>query len=153
MATVSITQHMTVTLSGVVKTYGSLTTPVEFDITNDHVYEVRTQIDENYLDEVIWTTGDGAVDTFELLWFVSDADVFLELRNTMVGDEFIVIECKADVPIIISSDDIAGHDTATRFDDAQLIEATDWDQCDQISVQRNVAAAGGNAKVHLVLLT
>lgn len=153
MATVEITQHLKVTVGGVVKEYGSLTTPVEMDLTNDHVYEVRTQIDDDYLDEVIWTTGDGAVDTFELLWFVSDADVFLELRNTMVGDEFILIECKANVPILISSDDIAGHDTATRFDDAQLIEATDWDQCDQVSVQRNVADGAGDATVHLVLFT
>lgn len=153
MSTAEITQHLKITVGGVVKEFGSTTVPVEMDITNDYVYEVRTVIPENYLDEVLWTTGDGAIDTFELLWFVSDADVFLELRNTMATDEFIVIECKADVPILISSDDIGGHDSgATRFDDAQQVEGTDYDQADQISVQRNVAAAGGDALVHLVLL-
>jgi len=154
MATVSITQHLTVTVGGVVKEFGSLTVPVEFDITNDHVYEVRTQIDDNYLDEVIWTTGDGAVDTFELLWFVSDADVFLELRNTQATDEFLLIECKANVPIIISSDDIGGNDSGTsHINDIQLLEATHFDQCDQITVQRNVADGAGDATVHLVLFT
>jgi len=153
MATVEITQHLKVTVGGVVKEFGSTTVPVEVDITNDYVYEVRAVVPENYLDEILLTTGDGNLDTFELLWFVADADVFLEIRNTQATDEFIIVECKADVPILLSSDDIGGHDSgATRFDDAQQIEATDYDQADQITVQRNVAAAGGDAICHLVLL-
>lgn len=156
--TVEITTHLEVILGAegsaagyVVKELGSKTVPVSYDITNGHVHEVRAQCDDDYLDEVLWTTGDGNFDTFELLWFVSDADVFLELRNTQATDEFILIEIKADVPLILTSDDIAGYDTATRFDDAALIEATDWDQCDQITVQRNVADAAGDATVHLAL--
>jgi len=151
MATVEITQHIKVTLGGVVKEYGDTETPVDFTITNGLVHEVRAVVADNYLDEVLWTAGDGNFDAFELLWFVSDADVFIELRNTQATDEFILLEVKAGVPLILTSDDIAGYDTATRFDDAVLVEATDWDQCDQITVQRNVADAAGDATVHLVL--
>ena len=100
---------------------------------------------------VIWQTGQGNLDDFELLWFVSDADVFLELRNTHSTDEFILIKCVANIPLILSADEIAGYQTSTRIDDGQLVEATDWDQCDQITVQRNVADAAGDATVHLVL--
>jgi len=158
-ATVEITTHLEVTLGAegsaagyVVKEFGSKAVPVSYDITNGHVHEVRAQCDDDYLDEVLWTTGDGNFDEFELLWFVSDADVFLELRNTQATDEFAVIEVKADVPLILTSDDIGAHDSgATRFDDAEQIEATDFDQCDQITVQRNVADAAGDATVHLVL--
>lgn len=148
---VEITTHLKLTVGSTVKEYGNLTTPVTFSITNGHVFEVRAQCDDNYLDEILWTTGDGNVDTFELLWFESDADVFLELRNTQATDEFILIEVKADVPLILTSDDIAGYQTSTRFDDAVLAEATDFDQVDQITVQNNAADAGGNATVHLVL--
>lgn len=151
MPTVEILTHLSVTLGGVVKEYGHKTTPVEFTVTNGHVFEARAQVDDNYLDEVIWQKGDGGFDTFELLYFKSDADVFLELRSDMGTDEFIVVEVKANIPLILTSDDIAGHDTATRFDDAVLVEDTDWAQCDQISVQRNVADDAGNALVHLVL--
>jgi len=148
---VEITTHLKLTVGSTVKEYGDLATPVTYTITNGHVFEVRAQCDDDYLDEVLWTTGNGNIDTFELLWFKSDADVFLELRNTQATDEFILIEVKADVPLILTSDDIAGFDTATRFDDAVLVEATDFDQCDQITVQNNAADAAGDATVHLVL--
>lgn len=149
--TVSITTHLSVTLGGVIKEYGSLAIPVEFDITDGLVHEVRTIVADDYEDEVLWTIGDGNLDTFELLWFKSDADVFIELRNTQATDEFILIEVKAGVPLILTSDDIAGYDTATRFDDAALIRATDFETCDRITVQRNVADAAGDAVCHLVL--
>ena len=148
---VEITTHLKVTVGGTVKEFGSKTTPVTFSISNGYVHEMRAVCADDYADEVLWTTGDGNFDTFELLWFKSDADVFLELRNTQATDEFILIEVKADVPLILTSDDIAGYQTSTRFDDSALVEATDFDQCDQITVQRNVADAAGDATVHLVL--
>lgn len=149
---IAITTHITGTFGGVVKEYGSLATPVTFTVTDGLIHEVRAIVADNYLDEVLWTTGDGNFDTFELLFFLSDADVFIELRNTQATDEFLLLEVKANVPLILTSDDIAGYQTSTRFDDAELVEATDWDQCDRITVQRNVADAAGDATVHLVLM-
>ena len=152
MATAELTTHLKVTVGGVEKTFGSKSTPVDVTITSEHIFEVRGQCDDNYLDEVIWTTGDGNIDNFSLLWFESDIDVFLELRSDMGTDEFILVEAKAGVPLVLASDDIAGYDTATRFDDAELVENTDWAQCDRISVQNNVADAIGDATYHLVLM-
>lgn len=155
MATVDITMHMKVTLgtgaNAVVKEYGNTEIPTEFDLTNGHVHEVRALIEDNYADEILWTAGDGNLDTFELLWFESDADVFIELRNTTGGlDQYLLLEVKANVPLILSSDDIAGT-AATQLADALLSDGVEFDQCDRIQIQRNVAAAAGDAKVYLVL--
>lgn len=153
MATVEITTHMKVTLGSVVKEYGSTTNPVEYTITGGYVFETRGQVDDNYQDDVLWNSGEGGLDTFELLYFTSDADVFLELRTDMAADEYLIIEVKANVPLILASDDMAGHDTAARFDGLVLVEDTDWAQCDQIAVQRNVADDAGDAIWHLVLMS
>ena len=155
MATVEITTHMKVTLgtgaSAIVKEYGSLTSPVEFDITNGHVHEIRALIADDYLDEVLWTTGDGNFDTFELLRFESDADVFIELRSTVGGlDQYVLLEVKADVPLILTSDDIAAT-AATQLGAGELTDGIEFDQCDRIQILRNVADAAGDATVHLVL--
>ena len=153
METVKIWTHLEVTLGSATKEFGHKTVPEEFTITNGHIFEARAQIDENYQDDVLWNSGEGGLDKFELLWFESDADVFLELRTDMAADEYLIIEVKAGIPLILTSDDMAGHNTAARFDGAVLVEDTDWAQCDQIAAQRNVAAAGGNALVHLVLFS
>lgn len=150
--TVEITTHMKITLGGVVKEYGSTTSPVDFTLTNGHVFETRGQVDDDYHDDVLWNSGEGGLATFELLYFKSDADVFLELRTDMAADEFVIIEVKANIPLILTSDDMAGHDTAARFDGAVLVEDTDWAQCDQVAVQRNVADDAGDAVWHLVLM-
>ena len=149
---IKVFQHFEINIGGELKEGGSRTAAEEISV-DGHVFEVRTQIDDNYLDEVLWTTGDGAVDDFDFLWFESDADVFLELRNTRSPDEFLLFEVSADIPFMLSSDDVGAYDTTTRIDDAQLVEATDFDQVDQITVQNNVADAAGDATVRLVLIT
>lgn len=150
--TIKVFQHFEVSIGGELKEAGSRETAQEITAAG-HVFEVRAQVDDNYLDEVLWTTGDGNIDDFDFLWFESDADVFLELRNTMSPDEFLLIEVKADIPLMLSSDNVGSYATTTRLDDAQLVEATDWDQVDQITVQNNVADEAGDATVRLVLIT
>lgn len=122
-------------------------------VTNGYVHEVRNVVVDDYTVQAIWTTGDGGIDTFELLYFISDADVFLELRNTQATDEFVMVECKANVPFILNSDDTAGYTTTSRLDGSQLVEATDYDQVDKISVYNNAADDAGDATVHLILMT
>lgn len=151
MAILSLTQHFTLTIGGENKEAGSLITPQEITV-DGLVFECRTTVATEYLDEVLWTTGNGNIDTFDFLWFESDQDVFLELRNTMVPDEFLLFEVKANIPFVLASDNIAGYDTTTRFDDAALIEGTDWDQADQITVQNNTTG-GSTATVRLILIT
>ncbi len=153
---VKIFQHFEINIGGELKEGGSRTVAEEI-LVDGHVFEVRTQIDDAFEEEVLWTTADGGIADFDFLWFESDADVFLELRNTMSPDEFLLFEVSADIPLILSSDDIGAYDTATRFDEgapyAVLVEATDFDQADQISVKNNAAADAGDATVRLVLIT
>ncbi len=148
--TLSVTQHITFTVGNEVKTYGSLTTPVSVTLTTGLVHETRAVVADNYGVETLWTTGDGNLDTFEFLWFLSDADVFLELRTDMGTAEYAILPVQANVPFILVGDDAAGT-IVSRLDGAQLIEDTDWAQIDRITVCRNVADALGDATVHLVL--
>ena len=147
----SVTQHVTGTFGNEVKTFGSLTTPVEVTLTDGLVHETRAIVADDYGVETLWTKGDGNLDTFEFLWFLSDADVVLELRTDMAADEYILLPIKASVPFILAGDDAAGHDTATRLDGSALVEATDYAQVDRITVGRDAADAAGDATVHLVL--
>ncbi len=151
--TLSLTTHCTFTVGGVVKEYGSLATPVSISLTTGLVHEVRAKVEDNYAAEVLWTTGDGNLDTFEFLWFTSDADVLLELRNTAATDEFALIEVKADVPFVLNSDDMRATATGTTVigDGSGSGTTTTLNQIDQITVQRDVADAAGDALVHLVL--
>jgi len=154
MGTVDITTHISVTLGGVVKEYGSKTLPVEFTITNGHIYEARGQVDDDYTADVLWVTGDGDFDAFEFLYFISDADVLLELRNDAATDEFLLFEVKANIPLILTGDGCRGRDDGTTpiGDGAGSGTITTLNDVDQITVQRNVADDAGDATVLLVLM-
>ncbi len=151
-ATIKLFQHFEVSLGGELKEAGSRTVAKEITV-DGQVYEVRAVVADNYLDEILWTSGDGNIDNFDFLWIESDKNVFVELRNTQATDEFLLFEVKANIPFVLASDDVAGYQTATRFDDAALIEATDFDQVDRITVQNNVADAAGDANVRMILIT
>lgn len=151
---IKVFQHFEVTVGGELKEGGSRETAQT--ITADGtVYDIRTVVADNYTVETLWTTGNGNVDNFDFLYFESDADVFLELRNTMTTDEFILIEVTANIPLMLSSDDIAGYQTTSRLDGSQLVRGgtDDFDVCDNIAVQNNVADDAGDANVRLVLIT
>lgn len=153
MSTVSITTHLKVTLGGTKKEYGSKTVPVEYTITNGHVYEVRGQCDDDYGTATLWATGDGDMDKFELLYIISDADVYIEMRTDMGTPEYTLFEIKANVPTILTSDNVGAQAAAARLDAAVLVEDTDFAQVDRIVVQRDVAADAGDALVHMVLFS
>lgn len=149
--TVEITTHVKATVGGVVKEYGSTTVPVEYSITNGHVFETRATVADDYDTAILWTTGDGDMDKFELLYIKSDADVYIEMRSDMATDEYLLFEIKANVPTILTSDNIGAQAAAARLDAAILVEDTDFAQVDRIVVQRDVAADAGDALVHMVL--
>ncbi len=149
--TLELSTYCTFTVGNEVKTYGSLTTPVEITLTTGLVHETRAVVTDNYTVETLWTKGDGNLDTFEFLWFLSDADVFLEFRTDMGTDEFLILPVLANVPFVLAGDDAGASDTTSRLDGSALVEDTDFAQIDKITVCRNVADAAGDATVHLVL--
>lgn len=153
MATAELTQHLKVTVGGVVKEFGSKSTPVDITVTNEYVYETRTIVQDDYESKVLWLTGDGNITSFSLLWFESDADGLIELRNDTATDEFLLFEVKAGVPLVLTSEDCRGRDDGTSpiGDGAGSGTITTLNDVDQISFQRNVAAAGGDALVHLAM--
>ncbi len=149
--TLEVTQHVTFTVGNEVKTFGSLTTPVEISLTTGTVHETRAVVEDDATVETLWTTGDGNFDEFEFLWFLSDADVFLELRTDLGTAEHILVEVKANVPFILNSDNAAGTTATDRLDGSTLVDGTDYAQVDRIRVYNDAAAAAGDATVHLVL--
>lgn len=151
--TVEITTHLKVTVGGVVKEYGSKLLPVEFDITEGHVYEVRTLVADDYDTAILWATGDGDMDNFKLLYIISDADIYIELRSDMGTAEYALFEVKAGVPLIFASDNMGAQAAAARLDGAILVEDTDFAQIDQIVAGRDVADAAGDAQIYMVLLS
>ncbi|KKL62539.1 hypothetical protein LCGC14_2184220, partial [marine sediment metagenome] len=77
----SVTQHITFTVGNEVKTYGSLTTPVSVTLTTGLVHETRAVVDDAHAQQILWTSGDGGLTTFDFLWFLSDTDVLLEFAD------------------------------------------------------------------------
>jgi hypothetical protein len=150
--TCKIFQHLELNVGGELKEAGSRTVAEEVTV-DGYVFETRAAVPDNYLDQILWTAGDGGIDDFDVLYVESDEDIFLELRNTQATDEFVLLEVKAGVPLILRSDDVAGYQSTTRLDDAELVEATDYDQVDRITAQRNVADDEGDATVRLLLIT
>lgn len=51
----------------------------------------------------LWAAGDGGMSTFDLLWFVSDADALIELQND--NSDAVVIPIKANIPFVYGGGD------------------------------------------------
>ncbi len=145
--TLSVTQHITFTVGNEVKTFGSLTTPVEISLTTGLVHETRAVVADDYAEQTLWTSGDGGLDTFEFLWFLSDADVLLEFAD-VAGTECFAIQVKANVPFILSYDDILVSDSAASIVTGDVATMK---TINRILVHNNGAEAIGDATVHLVL--
>lgn len=145
--TVKIYSYFEADVGGEIKSGGSRTVAKEVTAAADEVYEVRTVVADNYVDVVLWDSGDGGVDDFDFLWFESDVDVLLELIVDRAGSpSSSVIEVKAGVPFFMSSDD--GENTTISGGSETTV-----DQIDRITCQRNVADGAGDATVRLVLMT
>ena len=153
MPSIEILTHLKYTDGITTKNYGHLTVPEEFTITNGHIYEAWTTVEDDYDYETLWAKGDGDMDTFELLYLVSDADVYVELKTDMGTAEYALIEVKANIPLILTSDNIGANVTGARLDGALLVEDTDFAQVIEIVVQRDVVADAGDAKVQMVMFS
>lgn len=149
--TVKIMQHLEVAIGNDRKEIGSRVTAQEI-VVDGLVYEVVTTVATEYFAETLWATGQGNVDTFDVLAFLSDQDVLLELRNTAATDEFLLFEVQANIPLILTSDDVRGRDDGTTpiGDGAGSETVTTMKQVDQIVCQNN-STSGDTANVRLLL--
>lgn len=118
------------------------------------LFDVTDIIPDGYAQETLWVTGQGGVDTFEYLFFLSDVDVHVEIANVDTSpDERLLFLVKANVPLIIPGGVMGGFASDTsRLDGSVLVEGTDYDNVTLIRVQSAVAADAGDATVRLLLL-
>lgn len=135
MATLSFTSH--VDLDSVTE-QGSLVTPVTLTITGDKVFATKSVVTGNTLD-VLWTTGEGGLATFDVAVITTDNDVWIEFRTEQGTPEFVTLEVTSTNPLILTSDNLGGFTTA-RLDGAALVDDTDYGQVDRISVQNDGAS-------------
>ena len=150
--TAKIINHLEITLNNDLKEVGSRVTAQEITV-DGLVYEARTTVATEYVEETLWETGDGNVDSFDILAFESDQDVLLCLRNDAGTDEFALFKVEANVPLILTSDDLRGRDDGTSpvGDGSGSGTVTTLKQVDKITVQNN-STGGTTANVRLLLL-
>jgi hypothetical protein len=134
MATLSFTSH--VDLDGTTE-QGDLDTPVTLTITGDKVFATKSIVTGNTLD-VLWTTGEGGLATFDVAVITTDNDIWVEFRTEQGTPEFVTLEVTASNPLVLTSDNLGGFTTA-RLDGAALVDDTDYGQVDRISVQNDGA--------------
>ena len=104
--------------------------------------------------ESLWVTGQGGIDTFEYLFFLSDVDVYIELANTTPSpDERLLLFVKGKIPLMLPGGKMGGFASDTsRLDGNVLVSATDYNNITAISVQNDAADGVGDATVRLLLL-
>ena len=154
--TLSLTQRFTATLAdGTKLDLGSLITPETIDLTNGTIFRTTDVVADNYGQDVLWTAGEGGMDTFEVILVKTDADIVLELRTTAAGlNQIAQIGVAAGPWTLITKDEAGGYvAAATKFDGAALVDGTDYDQVDRVEAYRDAADGQGDATVTIVLLS
>ena len=145
--TVKITQHVEATIGGELKEIGSRITPVEVSTTGElweAIKQITNAADPNdFSRQVMWVTGDGGIDDFDVLVCLSDTDVLLEMQNS--DSTFAIFHIEADVPFILASDDMLA--TVTVDGTVSTLFAID-----EIAVQNNNDDTS-TATVRLMLFT
>lgn len=156
----TLTQIIQISLEMLAETerkFGDKRTPIELTV-DGQVYDTgNVTIADNFGTAVLWdaTAGsNGGISSFDHLFFTSNADVWIELVNTVPAtDERAYIFVPANTYLVLPSRYIGALATNTsRLDGANLVEATDFDEITQIKVQRDEADGVGDATVRLMLV-
>jgi len=154
VATLEIVHQITMDFLNGDLDFGNRRTPVNMTVGGQVFDTGAVTIADNYTRDTLWETGDGGLDGFDMLLFISTYDVFIELTNTTPAtDENVVLFVAANIPLILPSRYIAGYASGTsRLDGSAMVEDTDFGDITAIRVQRNAADAAGDASVRLVLI-
>tara|TARA_Y100000593_G_scaffold90801_1_gene178036 strand:+ start:539 stop:1057 length:519 start_codon:yes stop_codon:yes gene_type:complete len=168
---VSITQHFTYTVNGVVYTGGSTTTPVTLSVGGKEVFD-RTYVIGSGTSNVqeILSCGSDATDNitnFDYLFITSDKDAFVQLLCDESGawddgtpghQNAFVLKLTANIPLILSSDyarnldDLSGTFNEANYDSEIDTWELDW-AVGVIDRVEYYHAAGGDAVVRVVAFT
>lgn len=129
---------------------GSATSKQSITLSSGQSYVIQDKtIADNYGEDILWASGDGGLDNYTHGFIYSDQDLIVELKTDNGTPEYVLLEVKANV--IASLPAIAGGNTTESIDGAVLVDGTDYDDVVQISIQRDVADAVGDATVSLFL--
>ena len=111
-------------------------------------------IADNYGQDILWQSGNGGMDGFDYLLFISNADVWIEISNTTPAtDERSLFFVPANALMALPSRNMGGFaSTTSRLDGAALVDGTDYGDITEIRVQRDAADLAGDATVRLVLI-
>jgi len=121
-----------------------------FTTTNGVVLKVTgVTIADAFGEDVLWSKGDGGIDTFSHAFIFSTQELFVELRTDNGTPEYVLIRIPANVFAFLPG--VAGGDTTESIDGADLTDGTDFDDVDQIRVQRDEADGEGDATVDLYI--
>lgn len=121
------------------------------ELTDGVSYRVEDAvIADAYGNDVLWASGDGGFDTFELGMLISSHDIYLELRNDNGTADAVLVFVKANVPHYFGPD-LGAVSGSEAIDGADLEDDTDYHTVDQIAVQRDAEDGEGDATVSLYL--
>ena len=136
------------------RVFGDRFTRITITPTLGVLFDSLDIIADDTTDETLWVTGQGGIDTFEYLFFLSDVDIYIELANVDTSpDERLLLFVKGGIPLMLPSGVMGGFASDTsRLDGNVLVSGTDYDNITLIRVQNDAAEGAGDAKVRLLLL-
>jgi len=154
MSTVNVYSALEALMDSNPRQMGSRSTPVAVSFAGlvfDVTYAILNNAD-NYNSQVLWTTGDGGVTSFDLMAILCDADVLVEFRNDNATDQFCALHLEADVPLLLGATSMGANDDATGVIGADG-SATTLDAIDNITAKNNAdgSSTAVTATVRLML--
>ena len=150
--TVKIFNAVEATIGGELKSIGSRANPQEVTIDGE-AYDVSVAITNssgtNYVRQVIWQSGIGGLDDFDVMVVETDADISVELTIDRAGSPtYSLLGVEAGNLMVFTTDDILATIAADGSADSM-------DQIDQVAIKNNVngSSADVTANVRVLLMT
>lgn len=155
MSTINVYQALQAFIDGSTRQLGSRDTPVAVSIAGlifDVTFSILNESGTNYVSQVLWTTGNAGITSFDLLAIVSDNDVIVEFRNDNATDQFTALHLEKDIPLIMGGDLMGASDDATSIIGSDG-SATTLDNIDMITAKNNAdgSSTSVTANVRLML--
>lgn len=109
-------------------------------------------IPDNFGFRNIWTSSDTGLDTYSFGWIISDQDIWLQLNNTIgvsPDEQFTALFIPANTMAFIPP--LMGSSPTPILQGSQLIQGTNFDIVDILTVQRDSVDNTGDATISFAL--